>query len=358
MAVGAATYVLDALVKGPAAGPNVQVVRTLHIDIFSADKYANLVVRPSPVLPNDLVEIDWAVWGVQKATLNVVGRDSLILELTHQNLSGTYQGTGVYRVYSEDLAEETVTLVVDTGDPKHKSNQKETINATLWKKYKPAPVFTGKPRGLAVTQGVMALLTTDGLWTAPVGLTGTTQPVFSKVQAGGKAWHALAAFGSEFVVLRQTADDYFVLERYDTKGQRIKSPVTLPDDFQTLARRVLTTFDLVGFNERVYVVAAGHAPGRWARLAYSVRFEPEDKVSEEPMLSRLNGYLMASFDGALWLLQRAKETGVSAELKTSNISVIDRAERPRTPVEPRLRSGLAFGVGGALAGSSGQGWRG
>src|SRR5256714_8178966 len=150
----------------------------------------------------------------------------------------------------------------------------------------------------------MALLTTDGLWTAPVGLTGATQPVFSKVQAGGKAWHALAAFGSEFVVLRQTADDYFVLERYDTKGQRIKSPVTLPDDFQTLARRVLTTFDLVGFNERVYVVAAGHAPGRWARLAYSVRFEPEDKLSEEPMLSRLNGYLMGSFDGALYAYQR------------------------------------------------------
>jgi polysaccharide biosynthesis transport protein len=48
------------------------------------------------------------------------------------------------------------------------------------------------------------------------------------------------------------------------------------------------------------------------------------------------------------LMQRAKETGVSAELKTSNISVIDRAETPRSPVEPRLRSGLAFGAAGAL----------
>lgn len=308
MAVGAATYVLDAVVKGPKVEgsndqPNVQVVRTLHIDIFSAEKYSNLIVRPATVLPNDLVEIDWAVWGVQKATLNVVGRDSLILELTKQNLSGDYQGTGVYRVYSEVLAAENVNLVVDTGDPKHKSNQKETITATLWKRYQPAPVFTGKPRGLAVTQGVMALLTTDGLWTAPVGLTGATQPVFSKVQAEGKAWHALAAFGSEFAVLRQTADDYFVLERYDTKGQRLNS-VTLPEDFRTLARRFLTTFDLVGFNERVYVVAAGHAPGRWARLAYSVSFTPKDEVSEEPLLSRLNGYLMASFDGALYAYQR------------------------------------------------------
>ncbi len=54
------------------------------------------------------------------------------------------------------------------------------------------------------------------------------------------------------------------------------------------------------------------------------------------------------------LLQRAKETGVASELKSSNIRVIDKAERPRTPVTPRtgmnmllaLVSGsiLAFGL--------------
>ena len=54
------------------------------------------------------------------------------------------------------------------------------------------------------------------------------------------------------------------------------------------------------------------------------------------------------------LLQRTKETGVSSELKSSNIRVIDKAERPRTPVTPRsgmnmllaLVSGsiLAFGL--------------
>ncbi len=35
------------------------------------------------------------------------------------------------------------------------------------------------------------------------------------------------------------------------------------------------------------------------------------------------------------LMQRAKETGVSSELKSSNIRVIDRAERPRDAVSPR-----------------------
>ena len=37
------------------------------------------------------------------------------------------------------------------------------------------------------------------------------------------------------------------------------------------------------------------------------------------------------------LMQRAKETGVSGELKSSNIRVVDEAERPRTPVTPRKR---------------------
>jgi succinoglycan biosynthesis transport protein ExoP len=42
------------------------------------------------------------------------------------------------------------------------------------------------------------------------------------------------------------------------------------------------------------------------------------------------------------LLQRAKETGVSGELKTSNIRVVDRAERPRSPVTPRKSLNLSL----------------
>ena len=49
------------------------------------------------------------------------------------------------------------------------------------------------------------------------------------------------------------------------------------------------------------------------------------------------------------LLQRAKETGVSAELKTSNIRVVDQAERPRQPVSPRKALNLSVALlGGAL----------
>lgn len=50
------------------------------------------------------------------------------------------------------------------------------------------------------------------------------------------------------------------------------------------------------------------------------------------------------------LLQRAQETGVSTELKTSNIRIVDRAEKPQTPVSPRtlLNLTLALGLGVVL----------
>jgi uncharacterized protein involved in exopolysaccharide biosynthesis len=44
------------------------------------------------------------------------------------------------------------------------------------------------------------------------------------------------------------------------------------------------------------------------------------------------------------LLQRAKETGVSSELKSSNIRVIDAAERPRRPLTPNTTMNMLLGL--------------
>src|SRR4051794_11028842 len=50
------------------------------------------------------------------------------------------------------------------------------------------------------------------------------------------------------------------------------------------------------------------------------------------------------------LMQRAKETGVSGELRSSNIRVIDRAEQPRSPISPRRTLDIVLGlVGGLIA---------
>jgi uncharacterized protein involved in exopolysaccharide biosynthesis len=48
------------------------------------------------------------------------------------------------------------------------------------------------------------------------------------------------------------------------------------------------------------------------------------------------------------LMQRTKETGISGELKTSNIRVVDAAETPRGPVRPNTRNNLLLALfGGA-----------
>jgi succinoglycan biosynthesis transport protein ExoP len=44
------------------------------------------------------------------------------------------------------------------------------------------------------------------------------------------------------------------------------------------------------------------------------------------------------------LLQRAKETGINSELKTTNIRVVDHAEQPRYPVAPRKLLNLVLAV--------------
>lgn len=48
------------------------------------------------------------------------------------------------------------------------------------------------------------------------------------------------------------------------------------------------------------------------------------------------------------LLQRAEETGVSTQLRTSNVRIVDVAERPRGPVFPRHRFNLMVGFLGGL----------
>ena len=49
------------------------------------------------------------------------------------------------------------------------------------------------------------------------------------------------------------------------------------------------------------------------------------------------------------LMQRTKETGISGELKTSNIRVVDAAEAPRGPVRPNTRINLLLALfGGAM----------
>ncbi|HEX7318177.1 MAG TPA: hypothetical protein VF297_30010 [Pyrinomonadaceae bacterium] len=310
IAVGPATYLLDAEVKGPEGKSNVQVIRALTLDIFSVDNYAYLNVRPGSILPNGQVEIDWAVWGVESAAIKLGTRLKLNLELTEQNLSRWYQGTGVWRVHARgdmrsDQPSEPVRLFITT-DGQETFWKDTAIIANPWEKIEEKRVFEGKPLALAVTDGHMALLTSSGLWTAEVGKgdKDLKDPDFKKSQIAGKAWYALGALGNNFVLLRQTEGGDVVLERYNTKRERIKLPVTLPGDFQSLARRTGASFDLVCFGNRAYVVVNAYLPNRWGRVAYSVGFEPSENVRYEESLSTLGQYRLISFDNALYAFHR------------------------------------------------------
>ena len=53
------------------------------------------------------------------------------------------------------------------------------------------------------------------------------------------------------------------------------------------------------------------------------------------------------------LMQRAKETGISGELKTSNIRIVDPAEIPRSPIRPNKSRDLSLGLLAGLLGGIG-----
>ena len=53
------------------------------------------------------------------------------------------------------------------------------------------------------------------------------------------------------------------------------------------------------------------------------------------------------------VLQRMKEMGMAAELRTSNVSIIDPAETPLGPSRPNTSKNLLFGVGLGLVGGVG-----
>ena len=48
------------------------------------------------------------------------------------------------------------------------------------------------------------------------------------------------------------------------------------------------------------------------------------------------------------LMQRAKETGISGELRTSNVRVVDEAQQPRSPASPKKLLNMTLGVFGGL----------
>ena len=303
-AVGEATYVLQAEVRDPGKTTNELVVRTVYLGIQSADDYSFLATRPKRVMPHGILEVDWAVWGIERTWL-LVGNDYEIeLKLTEQGISQTYQGSGVWRVVAPE-AEGTVTALMQTQvNNERKVEKTDQFIVAAWR-HKDIAV-TGNPVGMAVVAPKMALLTTDALWLAEVGVSDPPPEDldFNRVSSGGaKARLAVAAFDNGFVVLEQTNNDGLQLVRYKLNGQPDGLRVDLPDTVQALARMSSKAVDLTLLGERVYVAVEGFDPGGYRR-AFSVTFKPQTKLQREPQLEGLRGYRLVVFDDALYALSQ------------------------------------------------------
>lgn len=362
--VGPMTYVLQAEVKQPGGKPNLQVVRMLSFDT-SNNKYSYIDTRPDKVLPNGLVEIDWAAWGVKEVQIAVGAHTTRVIKLTQQTLGRFYEGTGVMRVSATKTStgEEVVAILA----PPVKKETASIIVISWERMVKPdAP---GIPLGMAVLAPYLGLLTHQALYIAPVGHFDPTPSlkklIFTKKTATTLPveWIALTAADNRFLGLRR-ADPSPDLEvapfTPDGKPDAIP-PVSLPADLRIMMPYTKAIIDFVGFGKRAYIAVEPPLRSSFAtgRRAYSVGFDNATKkadVRPEPQLEALVGYRLVSFDDALYALNRENGRVFRFELTNAGrlgppmqaASAVTRGEDGNGPEQSMIKSGLIVPAGHVL----------
>lgn len=325
-AVSSMTFMLQAEVKGPPPqSQRVRVSRMLSLDINTREKHGYIDARPSRVLPYGLVEIDWAAWGVKAVNVTAPGVFRNI-QLTDMTLSGFPQGRGVVRTNapktnSEASFKAELSVLIEG---KMQSARKVDFTVVPWTKMEAKPKFTGNPLGLAVAGSMMALLTTDGLWTAKVGEVDDQHGIhdldFTQADTDKpKAWLAIATLGDKFVVLRQTDENDLQVAFYKSNGTR--------DEIDSLDLKALMgsgpVFDFAVFHNRAYVVVESSSPTGRVRSAFSVGVvtSPTKKAESrnELLLECLSGCRLLTFDNALFALTRDSGQMLRLELNVDRL---------------------------------------
>jgi hypothetical protein len=361
--VGPMTYVLQAEVKQPGGKPNLQVVRMLSFDT-SNHKYSYIDTRPDKVLPNGLVEIDWAAWGVREVQLVVGGNTTRVIRLTQQTLGRFYEGTGVMRVSASKTptGEEVVAILASPV-------KKETTSIIVisWEKMIKPEIST--PYGMAVLAPYLAVMTMEGLYIAQVGHFDPTPSlkklIFTKkeVATSSTEWIALTAADNRFLGLRRTdpSPDLEVAPfTPDGKPDAIP-PVSLPADLRMMMPYTKAVIDFVGCGKRAYVAVEPPMRGSTGtgRRAYSVGFDSATKkadVRPEPLLEALVGYRLVSFDDALYALNREDGRMFRFELTTAGrlgpamqaASAVTRGQDGTGPAQSMIKEGMIVPVGHVL----------
>ncbi|HEX6716021.1 MAG TPA: hypothetical protein VF088_02855, partial [Pyrinomonadaceae bacterium] len=361
--MSAVTYVLEAEVKR-AGQANVQVVRMLSLDTPNT-KYLYVDINPQKVLPNGLLEINWAAWGVKEVELNVRNSSGThttrSIPLTQQTKGRFFEGNGVMRVSAAKTDSEKAELLA--GLQKASADVSVVSWASMVK-----PDLTGRPLAMAVQAPELAVLTSEGLFMATVGEADPEQSIkkliFTKVsKETPKQWLSLTttdlpAKEKRFVVLRRTNQDDLELAPYTlARSPEDIAPLNLPADVRPLVAREATIFDCVGFNGRVYVVIESGLPEAKVRRAFSAAFNGTTKKAEyrpEPLLEPLTGYRLVSFDNALYALNRASGRMFRFGLTTTGTLEAPRAaasaiKEDSPQKESMIRDGVFVPIGRVLA---------
>lgn len=305
--VGLMNYVLQAEVKREGK-PNVQIVKMLTLDTANK-KHIYIGPRQGKVLPFGLIEMDWAAWGVPQVIITA-GDTTRVIKLTQQTFGGSFEGSGVMRVSAGKTGPETILI-----EAKPESRSKHVL-VTSWQ-HMTKPEVAGQPVGLAVSAPKIALLTTDGLYIADVGKLDPS-PALKKLMFVKKTadasteWFALTTLGNRFFCLKRNGHDTEVVAFAIDGTPETIPPLTLHTDLSRIAILPRAAIDLVGFGNRIYVVA--DLPPRGGdyggRRAYSISFDWTNKKAAyrpEPALDNLAGFRLVTFDDALYALNR--ETG-------------------------------------------------
>jgi hypothetical protein len=366
-AVSSMTFMLQAEVEGPLPdSPHVLVGRMLSLDIATTNKYGLIAARPSRVLPYGFVDLDWAAWGV--LAVQIQAGTFHDIELTDMTLSGFAQGRGVLREQPSD-AGISVTASLYTKANRQEGFKKASETSYVvnsWRKMKSKGEFTGHPLGLAVVVPKllvagpkMALLTTDGLWTANVGASddgsvGINDLDFTlSTSDKAEAWLAVAAIGDQFVVLRLKDRNHPQVVFYKLSGER--------DDIDPLDLELLLgsdpVFDLVVYRERAYVVVESSVPTGRVRSAFSVKVVSSNEgtntirkaiPTNEPLLQCLPGYRLLTFDNALFALNRDTGHMLRLQVKDDKLEPYKAASAIDQKSVSMVKKGLLVPFGRAL----------
>lgn len=331
--VSSMTFMLQAEVKRPNSDNNVQVVRMLWLDTANK-KHLYISPRPTPVLPHGLIEIDWAAWGAKEVKIEVGSHTTRNIPLTQQTLGRFYEGSGVMRVSAtryinnERTVSEAIVISAFGHEPKTKH-----VQVKSWIPLEKTNI-TGQPVGFAVNVPKLALLTTQGLHIAHVGIvdprTFTQELPFTLKTAldTSTEWAAVTALDKRFLCLRRIgAGNDFQIAPFTLDGDPDEiPPLTLPGNIPK-ARLGRPTFDFVGLGSRAYLVIEIPEELGAVRRAFSVSFNSITKKAEyrsEPSLESIIGYRLVAFDGAIYALNRT-----SGRMFRFDVTTTGTIEQPR-----------------------------